>query len=538
MLKICCLVRSGHAENLSRGLSARPNVKSKLFSTAVLGKPEFRDEITRALAEASVIFAYGCPEAFWDGYADVLGEIRSRGVPVVSTGHDPGAFSRSDVAPENARKALGYLLAGGPDNAALLVDFLAALAGRENPETIRDLPGPVGKPSRGLWHPEADRDFFPDVESYLSWYRGRVESENLSEGTAGILFGRRFWANTGLEAERELTRALEDKGLSVIPAFCDPLKGADPNAPGPAEWARACFLDDRGKPRVDVLVKLLSFFGTGEKPDDRSPVARRDEAVDNAPDRAPDRAPDNAPDNAPWESDTPAAASAKLFEELGVPVFQPIFSSSGTVREWENDPRGVTAGIAWTVAMPEFEGAIEPFYLGGKKSVDGPDSFGLAGREPSAERIKRFAARVRRRIKLGRKKPSERKVSFILHDNPCLSAEATLGSASKLDAPESVARILKAMKENGYDVEVPESGKELIGTMLEKKAVNEFRWTSAEDIVRSGGALALLPAETYREWFDGFPESVREKLVESWGLPPGEEKDGVPAAMVFDGKLA
>ncbi|MBE0517544.1 MAG: cobaltochelatase subunit CobN, partial [Methanophagales archaeon] len=69
------------------------------------------------------------------------------------------------------------------------------------------------------------------------------------------------------------------------------------------------------------------------------------------------------------------------------------------------------------------------------------------------------------------------------------------------------------------------------------KAISEFRWTTVDEIVSKGGALALISKEEYEKWFDTLDQRVKERTCEAWGNPPGEEKDGVPAAMVYDDKI-
>ncbi|MBC7325645.1 MAG: cobaltochelatase subunit CobN, partial [Moorella sp. (in: Bacteria)] len=145
--------------------------------------------------------------------------------------------------------------------------------------------------------------------------------------------------------------------------------------------------------------------------------------------------------------------------------------------------------------------------------------------------------RVARWVSLARKPPAERKVAFILHNNPCASVEATVGGGANLDTLESVARILQRMKEAGYQVNPPASGKELIDTIMDRKAVSEFRWTTTDEIIRKGGAIKLMPGEEYRQWFATLSRRVQERLTEAWGAPPGEAKNGVPAAMVHEGKI-
>jgi len=55
--------------------------------------------------------------------------------------------------------------------------------------------------------------------------------------------------------------------------------------------------------------------------------------------------------------------------------------------------------------------------------------------------------------------------------------------------------------------------------------------------VEKKGALALIHPDQYETWFAALPEKTRLRMSEAWGQPPGEEKDGVPAAMVHDGKI-
>ena len=42
-----------------------------------------------------------------------------------------------------------------------------------------------------------------------------------------------------------------------------------------------------------------------------------------------------------------------------------------TVEEWKKDPQGLGNTIGMMIAMPEFEGVIEPIVIGGASNVDG-----------------------------------------------------------------------------------------------------------------------------------------------------------------------
>jgi cobaltochelatase CobN len=142
--------------------------------------------------------------------------------------------------------------------------------------------------------------------------------------------------------------------------------------------------------------------------------------------------------------------------------------------------------------------------------------------------------RVAQWVRLRRTPVAERKVAFVLHNNPCASVEATVGVGAHLDTLESVADILGRMKAAGYQVNPPETGKELIDTIMERKAISEFRWTTVDEIVNKGGTLGRVSLPDYLKWWETFPQKTKKRISEAWGNPPGEELNGIPPAMVYE----
>ena len=183
---------------------------------------------------------------------------------------------------------------------------------------------------------------------------------------------------------------------------------------------------------------------------------------------------------------------------------------------------------------PEFEGAIEPLVIGATSGFNGDKGESYLAME---ERVEKLTARVERWMRLRQKPNREKKVAFILHNNPCASVEATVGGGAHLDTLESVAHILQRMRGAGYLVDAPESGKAIIDEIMGKKAISEFRWTPIEEIVSKGGAIAQVTPETYAAWFAELPTATQARMAEAWGNPPGELKDGIPPAMVYEGKI-
>ncbi|MGQ9513028.1 cobaltochelatase subunit CobN, partial [Thermodesulfitimonas sp.] len=490
MKKIAAVVWHSHATTLRRAAAeVAGELRVKVYSARYLdeGKEDFAAALADLAAADLVFFYRSAGETIW---AELEAAVKNFRQPVVCVAHDPALWDLSTVPPAVVARCYDYIVQGGAENFARMLRYLAATVLGE-PVTVQE---PLVFPWEGLYHPAAP-GVFAAVEDYLSWY-GKPGPH------IGLLFARNQWVNGTLAVEDALIRALEARGLAVIPAFCYSLKDEGLGTKGSGEVVREFFFDPAGKPRIAALVKLLPFFLAAR--------ARTDDFI----------------------REDVAASGVALLKRLGVPVFQPVVSFYKSVDEWAADPQGLGQDIAWTVALPEFEGVIEPVFLGAARREGD-----LEIRTPVPERVARIADRVAAWVQLRDKPVAERRVAFILHNNPCASVEATVGGAAHLDSLESVARILKRLREEGYTVETPASGKELIETIMERKAISEFRWTTADEIVAKGGALKLMPVAEYRTWFDTLSPRVKQRLTEAWGNPPGEAKNGVPAAMVHNGQI-
>ena len=492
-MRIGSIMWGSHVPMFVRSSKKLDFVELKVFSSDALKEESSKcEDVLAQLETQEVILLYRTADLFWEEAERRLKEI-GRKVPIVCVGHDPSYWTLSTVEPEIVATCYSYIVIGGEENFSNLLRYIASkvlgLAVAAPP------PQPV--PWEGLYHPDAP-SCFARVEDFLEWYRPR------SAPTLGLLFSRHYWVNSNLEVEDTLIRELEARGVNVIPAFSYSVRDDGLGTKGSCEVVRECFLDE-GRSRIDALIKLQMFFlarGSGQD------IA--DTAV--------------------------AQDGVELLKKLGVPVFQPATSFYRTVEEWEGDPQGLGLDIAWSIAMPEFEGTIEPVIVGAASSEQDA-GITIRRRAPIEERCRKVARRVVNWIELQKKPVEERKVAFILHNNPCASVEATVGGGAHLDTLESVARIMHRMKEAGYEVEPPKDGRELISTIMERKAISEFRWTTVDEIVSKGGALALVSAQDYERWFDTLSPRVRNRVSAAWGEPPGKEMNGVPAAMVHDGKI-
>jgi cobaltochelatase CobN len=454
--------------------------------------PELIKQAVADMNGADLILLYRTNDAFWEEIEQDLDGLKGR-IPLVVVGSDPSYWALSTVSPEIIGTAYRYILFNGRENLINMFRYLL--------HNIFDNSIPFKEPEeipwQGIYHPDMDR-IFDSTAEYLSEYCNR--SSFAPAFYIGILFYRSNWITGNLEIEKSLISALEKKKIGVIPVFHYSLKDEGIGNLSGVEIIER-FLLNNGKPAVEGIIKLTMFF-LGNS---RGNIT---------------------------ESDAPSGVS--MIKKLNIPLFCPVTSYYKSREQWLEDPQGLGAQVAWSIAMPEFEGVIEPVIVGASRGISNP---GEESYEAIEDRVERLAERIACWISLRKKSNREKKVAFILHNNPCASVEATVGAGAHLDTIESVSDILKRMKEEGYSVNPPSSGRELIDGIMERKAISEFRWTTTDEIIDKGGALALVEKERYLQWFHELPGDTQQRMSDAWGNPPGEEKDGVSAAMVHEGKI-
>ncbi len=462
----------------------------KAYSTKQLNlEARWIEQVRRDIRSADLVLLYRTADPFWEYVDDEIGSLGRR-IPVVAVGADPSSWQISSVIPEIVGAVHRYILYNGVQNFEEMLKYLASSI------FSRDVSFKTPRETawEGIYHPVYGGPFGSPAE-YLDVY------PYAGNPLVGLLFSRSNWISGNMETERLLVDALEKHGMGVIPVFFYSIRDSNLGNLGGEEVIRKYFLDDSKQPRVNVVIKNTVFF-LGQK--------------------------------GGGMHESQADSGVRLLKELNVPLVGPVISYYREKEKWLEDPRGLGQQVAWSIALPEFEGVIEPIIIGAARGVSNPEE---EMTEPIPDRVERLASRIRRWVDLRSKPNGIKKVAFILHNNPCASVEATVGAGAHLDTLESVALMLQRMKDAGYLVDPPESGRQLIDDILSRKAISEFRWTSTREIVAKGGCLARIDVDRYLPWFNELPEIVRARMTEAWGAPPGEEKDGIPAAMVHEGKI-
>lgn len=360
-----------------------------------------------------------------------------------------------------------YWLGGSSEN---LENFLLMLADKyvytdlQSGESVR-YQDPVVYPDMGIWHPLA-MEMFEDVQSYLKWYNDRTDiSDDLKDPLApciGLVLQRTHLV-TGDDAHYvAMVQELESMGARVIPVFAG---GLDFSKPVDAYFADQGIKGVTPIPIVDTIISLTGFALVG----------------------------------GPARQDHPKAIES--LKRLNRPYMCALPLVFQTTQEWEESDLGLhPIQVALQIAIPELDGAIEPIILSGR---DGTTGRAIA----LQDRIEAIAQRAMKWANLRKKPKLEKKVAITVFSFP--PDKGNVGTAAYLDVFGSIYEVMKALQNNGYDVQsLPESPAALMEAVIHDA---QAQYKSPE--------LNIAHRMSVEEYERLTPYSVR--LEENWGPPPG-----------------
>ncbi|MDX6389203.1 MAG: cobaltochelatase CobN [Streptosporangiaceae bacterium] len=208
---------------------------------------------------------------------------------------------------------------------------------------------------------------------------------------------------------------------------------------------------------------------------------------------------------------------------LDIPVVQALCLTSPRA-QWAGANAGLSPLDAATqVAIPEFDGRLISVPFSFKET--GAD--GLSRYVPDPERAARVAGTAVALARLRHIPPPRRRVAIVLSAYP--TKHSRIGNAVGLDTPASTVRLLRALRERGYDtgpvsgpdalpgIEPPD-GDALIHAVIAAGG-QDPEWLTDQQLAR---AAVRIPAAQYQQWFDRLPDALRASMEKAWGPPPGE----------------
>lgn len=336
-------------------------------------------------------------------------------------------------------RLFNYFLQPAPANVRSMLTY-AIQAYVPGFEKLKAAP-PVSCPATGIYHPDAPR-LFATFDEYRDWYPRPLDSAK----TVGLLLMRPQVISGSCRHYDGLIRALEAEGVPAVPVLSTLMDNR-----------KACgeFLVEpgTGKPRVSQILSLTGFSFVG----------------------------------GPAMNDSEAAAA--YLKALNRPLRSAVSLEMQPVEDWAGSMIGLNpVQTAMQVAIPEIDGATEPFVYGGTG----------AGREqPEAfeERCRRIARRLARWNRLRELPPGQVRLAFVVYCFP--PNKGNIGTAADLDVFPSLWQLFRRLRDEGYRVEVPENGEALRTLLLD-----------------AGGYR--LPAEQYYRLCP-----FVEEIEAEWGPAPG-----------------
>jgi len=297
--------------------------------------------------------------------------------------------------------------------------------------------------------------------------------------TVAVLYYRAHELAGNTEFVDVLCAAVEARGARAMPVWCASLRAADPD-----------LLEVLGQADA-LVVTVLAAGGTAPA----LSVAGGDDSA--------------------WDAGAIAA--------LDVSVVQALCLTSSRA-QWAATDAGLSPLDAATqVAIPEFDGRLigVPFSF---KELDGD---GLSRYVPDPERADRVAGIAVALARLRHIPPAERRVAVVLSSYP--TKHARIGNAVGLDTPASAVRLLRALRERGYDLG-PATGDDALPGVepVDSDALmhaliaaggQDPEWLTDAQLAT---AAVRIPAADYRRWYDRLPAELREAIEATWGPPPGE----------------
>jgi magnesium chelatase subunit H len=356
------------------------------------------------------------------------------------------------------------------------------------------VPPPETVPAVGIYHPDA-ASIFESFDAYRRWHDARARRAKTppleASQTVGLLLMRTNVVSGTRRHYDELIRAVEREGLAVLPVISTFMDNRD-----------ACgrfFMEEKpdGKSKHEAGT-MKTEVKTGMKTDVKT--ASSSFILPTSSFRRVSQIVSLTGFSfvgGPAMNDSEAAV--EFLKGLNVPLRSAVSLDVQTIESWRESQTGlnpVQAGMQ--IAIPEIDGATEPFVYGGMPG---------AGVEPVAleERCLRFARRIRRWNRLQTAQRGELKVALVVFCFP--PNKGNIGTAADLDVFPSLHEILRRLRAEGYAVEVPPDADALREMMLGGNS-------------ESFGAVANVAHRMKVEEYRRLCPYVAE-IESEWGAAPG-----------------
>ncbi len=357
-----------------------------------------------------------------------------------------------------------YWLASSDENVENMVRHLISRYASEARWKGAAVVAPQEYPDVGLYHPGLKDRITTDIS--------KLPKPKKVVGTVGLLLMRSYVLSSDTAHYDGVIRTFEKRGLRVIPAFAG---GLD---------ARPAIDGYFRSEEVDALVSLTGFSLVG----------------------------------GPAYNDNTAAI--EVLRDLDLPYIAAHPLEFQTLGQWAESSQGLgPIETTMLIALPELDGATCPTVFGGRHGPEGCNGCAHACQatasdkqmSPCHERIDSLAEKTLRIAQLRRRRNAEKKVGIVLFGFPPNAGAA--GTAAYLNVFASLLNTLKAMRDDGYTVDIPETVEDLRAAVL---------GGNAAQYGQDAHVAAHVDAETIVRHTPNLDE-----IEKAWGPAPGRvQSDG------------
>jgi len=350
----------------------------------------------------------------------------------------PNAGALRDI--KNYLRLFGYFLQPTPNNirAMLLLAIKNYVPGEHR--SIKVDPAEA-LPVVGIYHPDAPA-LFETFEAYRKWQLKRRHALD-HKNTIGLLLMRPQIVSDSRRHYDGLIRAIEQVGLEVIPAISTFMDNR--------EACRRFFVEpepkeakERSKRTNDKHRRELDDLETGVNGTIKTRVSQVVSLTGFSFVGGP--------------AMNDSSAAAEFLKELNVPFRSMVSLDVQTIDDWTTSKLGLNSiQSAMQIAIPEIDGATEPFVYGGLPS-NGTEP------QPLDERCARIARRLARWNRLQVAPRADLRIALLIFCFP--PNKGNIGTAADLDVFPSLFEILSSLRASGYVISIPNTVDELRDQVL------------------------------------------------------------------------
>ncbi|CDG64689.1 protoporphyrin IX magnesium chelatase [Methanobacterium sp. MB1] len=453
-------------------VSTDPEISSKLNVTAYSGRTV--DNLTSDsynLGNYDIIVLENIIASVIDTVRPTVLEARNNGAYVIAIGDSTAAYNLHNVNLQDPQYSniTQYFQYPSAANFKQLLLFL----GVNFCNITATVQAPVTRPLEGIYHPDAP-EIYSNLTDYLAWYTSTSASHytyNSSNPTVGIITSKYTDMDRDSPLINALIRSFESNNVNVIVGT---YVSANRNSIN-------YFIKD-GVSFVDALI-VISMGAT-------------------------------------LNSQNQSLGIEDL-KKLNVPVINGIRLFNSNVSAWEESSIGVPTSELYQIAYAESDGIIEPIVISAKETNP---ATGKQFNQPIDYQIAWLTDRTISWMNLRRKANWEKKIVITYYSEGGGKANVGADIDYYLDTPASLAKLLVALKERGYNVgdgTLPTASE--LATLMAQIGSNVGTWAPGELEKRvQNGNVILIPESLYMQWFSELSADKQAEMIEQWGLGLGK----------------